>query len=250
MAFCPFPSVRVAPAVCAAAVAAAAVCATGAFIATPAPAVAAVAAARSPNAALVRPADPVEFDNVSLRNVVQFLRDVTAANIFVNWNALQKVGVTPETPVSLKLGRVSVAQLLTLSLKAAGEDVTYYVEGNVITITTKAAANDNMVTIIYPVDDLVMVIPNFKGPNIDPSANATSGGGGGNSALSNLDTDDDDEQELTREERMEELVELITELVEPEVWAVNGGKARIRFFRGSLVITAPRYVHAQIGGAK
>ncbi len=37
--------------------------------------------------------------------------------------------------------------------------------------------------------------------------------------------------------------------VEPEVWRENGGTASIRYFRGRLIITAPRSVHEQIGGA-
>ena len=52
----------------------------------------------------------------------------------------------------------------------------------------------------------------------------------------------------TRDERGDELVTLITETVRPEIWAVNGGTATIRYFRGSLVVTAPRSVHEALGG--
>lgn len=60
----------------------------------------------------------------------------------------------------------------------------------------------------------------------------TGGGGGGTG--SNLGN---------AEERAEELIELITEVIRPDVWQVNGGTATIRYFNGNLVVNAPRSVH-------
>jgi hypothetical protein len=49
------------------------------------------------------------------------------------------------------------------------------------------------------------------------------------------------------QERGEKLVQLIMMLVSPEVWVENGGFSRIRYFNGTLIVTAPRSVQAQIG---
>lgn len=47
----------------------------------------------------------------------------------------------------------------------------------------------------------------------------------------------------SREERAQELVDLITATVRPDIWEENGGVATIRFFNGNLVVHAPRSVH-------
>ena len=41
---------------------------------------------------------------------------------------------------------------------------------------------------------------------------------------------------------------IITSTIEPELWQQNGGTAAIRFFNGSLIVTAPRSVHEALGG--
>src|SRR5687767_11682430 len=43
----------------------------------------------------------MNFDGVALTDAVDFLRDITAANIVVNWRALEGAGVTPETVVNI-----------------------------------------------------------------------------------------------------------------------------------------------------
>lgn len=61
-----------------------------------------------------------------------------------------------------------------------------------------------------------------------------AGGAGGSSDLGNA------------EERAEELIELITEVIRPDVWQANGGTATIRYFNGNLVVNAPRSVHEML----
>ena len=39
---------------------------------------------------------------------------------------------------------------------------------------------------------------------------------------------------------------MITDTVRPEVWKVNGGNATINFYRGHLIVTAPRSVHEML----
>ena len=43
----------------------------------------------------------------------------------------------------------------------------------------------------------------------------------------------------TKEERAQELVDLIEAVVSPDVWKEQGGPATIRYYNGMLVVTAP-----------
>jgi hypothetical protein len=36
--------------------------------------------------------------------------------------------------------------------------------------------------------------------------------------------------------------------IQPDVWTLNGGTASVRYFNGSLVVSAPRSVHEALGG--
>ena len=47
----------------------------------------------------------------------------------------------------------------------------------------------------------------------------------------------------TQADRATEIIKLITDTVKPELWQVNGGTATINYFRGMLIVNAPRSVH-------
>ena len=55
-------------------------------------------------------------------------------------------------------------------------------------------------------------------------------------------------QPRAKDAKAQELVDLIVDTVSPTIWLRNGGMARIRFFDGNLIVTAPRSVHEAIGG--
>ncbi|MBV8781493.1 MAG: hypothetical protein JO353_08860 [Phycisphaerae bacterium] len=44
------------------------------------------------------------------------------------------------------------------------------------------------------------------------------------------------------------MIDLIEAIVRPDIWKAKGGPADIRFFNGSLIVTAPRSVHEAIDG--
>lgn len=77
-----------------------------------------------------------------------------------------------------------------------------------------------------------------------------SGGGGGGSGGGGIFGDPGEEPErATEEEKVQQLVDIILETVEPEAWVDNGGDAAtIRFYQGVLIIKAPDYIQRQIGG--
>src|SRR5690606_7280790 len=51
------------------------------------------------------------------------------------------------------------------------------------------------------------------------------------------------------QDRIRNLIDLITTFVEPEQWQDNGGDGgTIRYFQGTLIVNAPDYIHRQING--
>src|SRR6266568_2628916 len=42
----------------------------------------------------------VNFTNVTLKDAIDFLRDVSGSNIHVNWKAIEAAGITQDTPIT------------------------------------------------------------------------------------------------------------------------------------------------------
>ena len=212
--------------------------------------------------ALDRSMPEMRFTGVTFGEAIETVRDLSGLNIHVNWKALETENVTQDTPVNIRLRAVSTRKILNLLLSeaAGGDTLAWYVDQGVIEITTKEMADKKMYTRIYPVDDLIMEIPDFdNAPNFSlqstteqgQGSGGGGGGGGGGSSRGLFENADQERKEPTRSktERGEELVQLVKELVRPDIWVDNGGTASIRYFNGSLIVTAPRSVHEAIGGA-
>lgn len=198
----------------------------------------------------------MKLTGVTFGDALDFIRDVSGVNLHVNWKALEAENVTADTPVNIHLRSVTLRKVLNLLLsEASGTDaLTYYVDQGVVEITTREMADKKVYTKIYPIQDLTMDVPDFQGPNMSlqsASDQAQQGGGGGSGIFGqNGDASRDREKETqtTRDERGQQLADLIMESVRPEIWAANGGTANIRYFNGNLIVTAPRSVHEAIGG--
>jgi hypothetical protein len=201
----------------------------------------------------------INLANASFADALDYLRDITGANINVNWRLLETAHVTRDTPVNVRLRAIPMRKALSLILQEAGggTPLTYFVDQGVIEITTQEVADSKMITRVYDVADLVVDIPDFEGPDLNlaqstnnstNSSNGSSGGGSSTGIFSNVGQNQSKEKTPTVEERGNDLVSVITSVIRPEVWQINGGTATIRFFRGKLIVTAPRSVQEMIGG--
>jgi beta-lactamase regulating signal transducer with metallopeptidase domain len=87
----------------------------------------------------------VNFNDVPFVEVIEFLRDVSGANIFVNWRALEAAGIERNAPVSMRMKSVSFATVLRLLLDSTAPGLLRFdVEGGVIIITTSPNAHDQL----------------------------------------------------------------------------------------------------------
>src|SRR6185503_19872463 len=118
-------------------------------------------------------------------DVIDFLRDVTGANIFVNWRALEAAGIDRNTPVTARLRDVKFSKALQTILSDVGGGTVklgYTIDEGVITISTDEDLSKNVVTRVYDIRDLIIEVPDFnQAPtfNLSNQSNQTSGQGGG-----------------------------------------------------------------------
>jgi hypothetical protein len=148
----------------------------------------------------------VNFKDNTLADVMDFLRDVTGTNIFVNWKALAAEKITKETPVTAQLKDVRFSKVLQVILDgAAGGDgkLAFRVDDGVIEVTTTAEIDKRVETRPYDVRFL----------------------------LAAKDAAD-------REKRVASVLKLITGSVDPTSWRDAGGRiGAIKEVAGQLVIT-------------
>ena len=150
----------------------------------------------------------VQFDGVNFGDVVDFLRDVSGANLMVDWKAIEPAGIFPNTPVTTHLKNISFGRALTEILNAAGggqAKLGYRIDQDVITISTTAALSKQYIVQIYNVRDLTW---NGIKPN--------------------------------------QLIETIIDSVDPQSWKLRGGSGGdIREDSGDLTVTqTPANQHA------
>jgi hypothetical protein len=203
--------------------------------------------------------DEVFFDQTPAREVFQWWSATTEIPLVIDWNGMEIDGVDPEQGITLNLQTVPAKLLLNVIMQQASPDadLIYEVTPWYVHVMTKRQANRNPVLRVYDVTDMVMTIPNFtNAPRFDlnealsnTSSGGSGGGGGGGSSDSLFgDSEDNEEEEPTKNERGQNIADMIRQTIEPDIWASNGGVyASARYYDGKLIVNAPMYVHRQIG---
>ena len=100
--------------------------------------------------------------------VVEYLREVSSVNIYVNWGALENDNPDIRTAqVTVQLKDVTVQKALEVILDDAGGGLMvlgYVIEQGVVNIDTKERLNEKTYPRVYDIRDLLVRIPNFIGP--------------------------------------------------------------------------------------
>jgi hypothetical protein len=163
-------------------------------------------------AALEKQIPSINFAMVSLADAIDQLRDVSGANVFVNWRALEVAGVAKNQSINITLRQVSLRKVLSLLLhESSGEKgaiLGWILDDGVIYISTVEDINRRVQIKIYEVRDL-----------LDPRA---------------------------VEKKGQVLMLMITDAVNPDSWFHRGGNGTIKFIDGKLVITQTYNNHQAI----
>lgn len=205
----------------------------------------------------------VKFSGHEFRQVVNFLSQVAGLDILAKWNEQGfGEGFDPNAKITLELQNPATLQtVLELVMKQATDEETTWVLGDgYIEIGTKTILNKEKYVRIYPVRELLFVPPRFSNaPQLDLQSvlqASTQAGQGGGSGSGNIFRNtqgqtgqNQDEGRANEGDQAEELIDIITSIVEPNQWESLGGDGgSIRYFRGNLIINAADYLHRQVGG--
>ncbi len=208
---------------------------------------------------MMREIPEVSFDDHRLEDIIAFIAEITGAEIEPVWIDDRSVtGLDPDTLITLHVKHVSALRLLEMVLdRAAGADTNAFGSGNTWQMTDwgtiqcgpKENLAKHMRLEVYPIGDMLWEVPDYPdAPTIDLQSvlQNSQGGGGGSSPFDQIN-----DQNITprpQEERAQDIIDILTQLVEPEQWLEGGGSSTIRFFQGNLLVKAPDFVHRQLGG--
>lgn len=217
----------------------------------------------------------VEFEDTPLSEAFKELARMTDTNIVVFWGRLQDEDIQRDTPISFSVRDMPLGRVLWLILHQASRntELAYSADDDLILISTKEDLGSKMVARVYNVEKLIQTRPCFKllgdsfegfGLSLLPMDEINESETPDRSLLGNRrnghreDRGDDggirpqgtyDAKQKDPERIMLDLIDVITNAIEPESWAVNGGMGTITPFRGKLIIRNSLLVHQQIGGA-
>ena len=203
------------------------------------------------------PARSIKFDNTSLADVLNFVRDISKVNLTVNWKSLEDSGITKETQVSIDAKDLTHAQLLDMVLDqvSGGKDRlsrAYWVAHNgVVTIATGNALNNETITKVVDVSDLLMPVPNMPGPVMDmskstPGKSGASGGGSGGSSggggslfgqpAGNTAPTPEEDLATSRQKLRDNLIQSVKDSIGDDMWKPDG-KGSITLLGSKMIIS-------------
>lgn len=192
--------------------------------------------------------DDATFKDMTLEEFAEWIERTTKANVVVKWKVLEEAGIEPDVKINLKLKKVSLRKILQLAFVQATQDLegvelAVKADDNTLIISTRKDLNSEMETRLYDVQALLIIVPNFAGRTPgDPST--------GRRARLSLGAGSKGEGHDARTEQIaRQLIDVITSTIEPESWAVNGGKGTINYYKGQLVVRNSLEVHQLLGGA-
>lgn len=193
----------------------------------------------------------IAFNNNPLQDATQFLATITHQNIDVDWTSLENASINRDTPVTLNLTNVTAKTALDrLIEKVSGSErstrADWAVFDGVVTIASDDRIRKNTALVIYDVRDLLIEVPDYRDvPRIDlqqalQAAQSGGGGGGGKSPFKDENERDQQQQQRDRDQRLDDLISIITNNVDYDGWADNGGdtgKIQKMANAGNLIIT-------------
>lgn len=203
-------------------------------------------------AQLDRQLPELSFEGVGFSDVIDFLRDVSGANLFVNWKNLAAAGIDDATPITVRLRNIKFSKALSVILDSAGggkAKLGYGVDNGVITISTADDLSKNVIVRVYDIRDLIVAIPDFDpkqdpkddvaAPKIRPPATQP--------ADAQSASKYDGKKVPSRNEIVESIVKLIEDTVATDSWKSNGGSVgALRELQGQLIVTQTPENHREI----
>jgi len=201
----------------------------------------------------------VDLVAVPLEDIVAFIESTTNTDLDPLWiDERTGVGLDREMLISVKVKEHTALALLEQVLERVdrnagfGESTWQFTKYGAFEFGPKERLNRRDSLAIYDITDALTTVPDYdNAPDFDLNTIFQQGGqqGGGGGGQSPFQNNNEDIDRPTQDELAQDLVDLIVTIVEPEQWIDNGGDAAsIRYFRGSLIVRAPDYIHRELVG--
>jgi hypothetical protein len=213
----------------------------------------------------------VDFTEAPAKDVFDFFRTALDLNIVVRYsNDAVGFGIDPEQPITLEAEKTPALVVLELVLEQCSvvDDCTWQLRKGFLEVGSKQRLSVPAARVLRwaPIDELVFEAPHFEdsldlrldhafptygGGGLGNTGGffggyGGGGGGGGYGGSIQYSTNSGGDGKT---QRVQSLIKLITDLVEPTAWTHNGGdQATIRYRDGVLIIQAPEYIQRQIFG--
>ncbi len=221
---------------------------------------------RIARAKLRKAAPEINFQTVEFGEVMERFRAMTGLNIVTNWQALEGAGIEKDAEITLKLKDVKYDKALQLILdEASGGEVelAFEIDEGVVRISTREDLSRRTVARVYNVQDLLITVPTFRGRqiNIEQVGSQTQegglgggrylrgegGGAAGQGGIFAGAGGADDTGDLTGEDPLQPIIELIRNTIEPESWREAGGNVgSIQALNQQIIVTQTSAAHAAL----
>ena len=205
---------------------------------------------RATLAALESARMPIDFSDNPLSDVIDFIATNAGIDADVDWTSLEDIGIDRDMPVTLRLSSATPASTVLDRVLQQVSDPALPAEWAVIDGILVVASDDvlrrNTMMRSYDIRDLLFEVPNFdNAPDFDLQTSSGGSGGGGQSPFQGSSGQDEDR--LPREERVDNLVQVIQNNVDPNGWIELGGNTgAIQELSGVLIITQTPKSHRAI----
>ncbi len=207
----------------------------------------------------------VRFEETGFEQVVQFLTDMTKANISVDWTDLTDNAIDREKPVTIQLTNVTFRSVLKEVLSQVGGEtkLSFAVGDGLLRIATKDKLDKDKAVLIYDIRDLLINLPRagrIGAFNVTQGLGQAGGqgGGGGSGAGGGMFGQGQGQQQQQQggrgdqygqqgqQQLVQQIQEIIRQTVEPDSWRENGGEASLRELNGQLIIYNTSDAHRQV----
>ena len=193
---------------------------------------------------------PIDFHQEPFDRVIEKLAAAQNLNVIVKWYDLQRVGIEPNTPITLRVpNEISLKRALTEVLDQAGGGTVqlgYDITDEAVVIASRETLDKNTHEVVYDINDLLMEIPNFNDApmtELREANNRNKAQARSATAVRPWADDGDDDGKSAkpdpdRARRAREIIDLIEDSVAPASWRDRGGSVgNISEINGQLVVT-------------
>jgi len=216
----------------------------------------------------------VDFSGNTFEQAIDYIEQVADVPVYVDWKALEFIGVDRDDKISLHLKEVPAETALERVLQqlgdpgAPGDRPKFAIQDGTVTISSEDQLRKQTVTQVYDIRDLLFEVPMFEdAPNLDldaalsqgrgaalrntysgsgfrgaPAAGASNNSGGvsgfGDGAIFGEQPAEQQSERPARNELVQQIIDLLQETVDPEGWRDLGGDTgTIQELNGNLIIT-------------